>query len=159
VLGDTVPVTVTDTVDNQVVQVRVLEFQGSMLDVTMTGLTRPPEGYRYQAYLFTSRDESTTPVTDSALVNIGGLKDRSGASLDDADIATASANISATRIEFAQLLYDVAREEPAGDVICQYDRLRVYLEPKGRAVGDAPPTLIFNLALPGRVTTAFRCQQ
>jgi hypothetical protein len=159
VLGDTVPVTVTDTVEGQVVQVRVLEFQGSMLDVTMTGLTRPPEGYRYQAYLFTSRDESTTPVTDSALVNIGGLKDRAGESLDDADVATASANISATRIEFAQLLYDVAREEPAGDVICQYDRLRVYLEPKGRAVGDAPPTLIFNLALPGRVTTAFRCQQ
>jgi len=159
VLGDTVAVMVTDTVDNQVVQVRQLEFQGSVIDVTMTGLTRPPEGYRYQAYLFTSRDESTTPVTDSALVNIGGLKDRAGESLDDADVATASANISATRIEFAQLLYDVAREEPAGDVICQYDRLRVYLEPKGRAVGDAPPTLIFNLALPGRVTTAFRCQQ
>lgn len=159
VIGDTVPVMVTDTVDNQVVQVRQLEFQGSVLDVTMTGLTRPPEGYRYQAYLFTARDANTTPVTDSALVNIGGLKDRAGESLDDADVAAASANISATRIEFAQLLYDVAREEPAGDVICQYDRLRVYLEPKGRAVGDAPPTLIFNLALPGRVTTASRCQQ
>ena len=156
ILGDTVPVFVTESVDGQQVQVRQLEFRGSVIEVTMTGLTRPPEGYRYQAYLFTAA--SAEPAVDSALVSMGGLKDRSGASLDDADTAAPGANVSATRIEFGQVRYDVATEGPADDTICQYDRLRVYLEPKGMSTAEHPPTRIFDLALPGRIATAARCQ-
>ncbi len=158
VIGDTVAVFVADTVEGEVVQVRRAEFRGSVVEVTMTGLTRPPEGYRYQAYLFTAGDASTTPATDSAYLSLGGLRDRSGDSLDDADTVAPNANVSATRIEFAQLRYDVSAEGPAGDTMCQYDRLRVFLEPKGMTTAEAPLTRIFDLALPARVTGAFRCQ-
>ena len=158
VIGDTVAVFLPDTVENEIVQVRRAEFRGSVLEVTMTGLTRPPEGYRYQAYLFTARDANTTPVTDSAYLSLGGLLDRSGTSLDDADTVTPNANVSATRIEFSQLRYDVDTQGPAGDAICDYDRLRVFLEPKGMTTAEAPPTRIFDLTLPARVTGAFRCQ-
>lgn len=124
-----------------------LFFQGSVVNMTFRQLTRPPEGYVYRAYLVKEADGELTPL--------GGLQGPDGRSLDDADTAPASANLTGSAIVFGKVAYDV--RSIAGDDLCSYASFKLFLEPKPGVVPPAPPAQIFSINLPARVTDAQRC--
>jgi len=157
VIGDTVLVMVDTIIDGVSTKVRAAQFVGSRIEVRFTGLQRPPIGYRYVGFLCASANELCS-VTDTStrFLNIGGLEGPDGKSLDNADSAPGSANLSSTRIIEARLSYDVATEGSTGDTICSYDRFRLALVPI--AGGDLPLAYIFDTLLPSLVRTARSCR-
>lgn len=157
VIGDTVLVLVDSIIDGVSTKVRAAQFVGSRIEVRFTGLQRPPSGYRYAGFLCGSANELCS-VTDPTTVflNLGGLEGPGGTSLDDADLAPNSANLSSTRILEARLSYDVATEGSTGDTICDYDRFRLALVPI--AGDDLPLAYIFDTLLPTLIRTARSCR-
>jgi hypothetical protein len=128
-------------------------FVGSEIEVTFTGLMRPPIGYQYRAYLCASDDEVCAlddPTT--TFFALGGLMSPSGVSLDNADTDPNDANLSSTRVVSAL----VSAQVTGGPTLCDFDRFRLVLEPKG--AGGPPQTTIFNALLPAKVRSATSCQ-
>jgi hypothetical protein len=127
-------------------------FIGSRLEVTFSGLQRPPIGYVYRAYLCESADDACSPTDPTTtFFSLGGLMSPSGLSLDAADTAPNDAFLSATRIVKAMVSVDVT----GAQTLCDFDRLRLTLEPKS----GAGPALaqIFSVLLPAKVRTAESC--
>jgi hypothetical protein len=129
------------------------EFIGSRLEVTFTGLQRPPIGYQYRAYLCESEDDACSPSDPSTtFFSLGGLMSPLGVSLDAADTAPNDANLSATRIVKAVVSVDVT----GAQTLCDFDRLRLVIEPK---IGAGPPLAqIFSVLLPDKVRAATSCR-
>jgi hypothetical protein len=120
--------------------------------VTFSGLQRPPIGYVYRAYLCESADDACSPTDPTTtFFSLGGLMSPSGLSLDAADTAPNDAFLSATRIVKAMVSVDVT----GAQTLCDFDRLRLTLEPKS----GAGPALaqIFSVLLPAKVRTAESC--
>jgi hypothetical protein len=155
VLGDTVTVMVQQSNGTLT---RSTVFQGSKLEMKFTNLQRPPKGYEYLGYFRQKRDTTAATPTvvnrDSTLVFIGGLRGVAGESLSDADVAARGGNLGPNTIAVARLDVDAA---PYSAGLCTFDRFRLYLAPKG-GVSTEPRTLIFDLALPAKVTTAASCR-
>jgi hypothetical protein len=156
VLGDTI----RTTVDSAGKQVTGLVFVGSQIELRFSGLQRPPVGYEYRGFLRHKLllDASDPPkqVGDTALVDFGGLTGPNGESLDDVDVATTSANVTSTTLLISKHLFDTHTKTAGGkaDQLCNYDRYRLYLLPKGFDPASAPVTLIFDIPLPGNVSGA-----
>ncbi len=145
VLGDTSVV----IVDSAGIKLRRAQFVGSVLNLRFSNIGRPPVGYEYRGFLI---GKDTTVKTD-----VGVPTDAAGKSLATADIDPNSTNLTKTGIYYAKIVYDVAKNDPSSDSICDYSRFRLYLQPKG---SDVPPvySVIFDVALPARVTTADSCR-
>ncbi|MGI8496558.1 MAG: hypothetical protein ACR2OG_03100 [Gemmatimonadaceae bacterium] len=145
VLGDTSVV----IVDSAGVKLRRAQFVGSILNLRFSNIARPPVGYEYRGFLV---GKDTTVKLD-----VGVPTDANDKSLAVADTAANSSNLTKTGIYFAKIVYDVAKNDPSTDSICDYSRFRLYLQPKG---SDVPPvySIIFDVALPDRVTTAASCR-
>lgn len=155
VLGDTVTVMVKQTNGTLT---RTTVFQGSRLEMKFTNLQRPPKGYEYVGYFRQRRDTTAATPTvvtrDSLLVFIGGLTGPAGESLSGADAAAKGGNLGPQTISVARLDVDAA---PFSAGLCTFDKFRLYLAPKGGVVTE-PRTLIFDLALPDKVTKAASCK-
>lgn len=153
VIGDTVLVLVDTTIDGQATKVRAAQFVGDRVEVTFTGLMRPPIGYRYQAYLCGSNDGTCAPTnTTTVFHDLGGLVAPGGASLDNADTAPNDGNLSDAKIVAA-----VASGSVAGATsLCDFDRFRLVLEP---IKGDGPPLAhVFDALLPAQLRGARSCR-
>jgi hypothetical protein len=132
---------------------RGTEFIGSRLEVSLSGLMRPPIGYQYRAYLCESDDDSCAPTNPTTThFSLGGLMSPSGVSLDAADTAPNDANLSDTRIVKAV----VSLEVTGAQTLCDFDRFRLVLEPKNAA--GPPLATIFSALLPVKVRSATSCQ-
>ena len=142
VLGDTSSILVPQPNGTSI---RQTVFVGSKVEMKFSNLQRPPKGYQYVGYL---RNE-----TDTTLVYVGPLTGVAGESLEDADVAPRSSNLGPQGIATSRLNFDA---QGLGG-LCIYDRFRLYLVAKG---GDAtaPTVLIFDMPLPGKVTSASSCR-
>lgn len=118
-----------------------LYFQGSVVNVRFSGLTRPPEGYVYRGYLVNK--------VSGELLSIGGLRGPGNESLDDADTAAPSNNLTASAIVYSKIVYDA--RSVSGDQLCDYNKFRLVLEPREGVQPPPPPTTIFNIDLPAKV--------
>ena len=161
VLGDSVKVTFTDTVktDAGADSVRTgrigYVFVGSLLQINLQGLQRPPIGYRYVSYLCRSVDDLCAPTDTSArFTSAGSLSTLGGQSLADADTDSPSPTLTRTRINEALLTYQLPT---SGETLCTYDRLLLTLEPK-LAIAGAPLAVVFSGQLPELVRKARSCQ-
>jgi len=161
VLGDSVKVTFTDTVktDAGADSVRTgrigYVFVGSLLQLNLQGLQRPPIGYRYVSYLCRSVDDLCAPTDTSArFTSAGSLSTLGGQSLADADTDSPSPTLTRTRINEALLTYQLPT---SGETLCTYDRLLLTLEPK-LAIAGAPLAVVFSGQLPELVRKARSCQ-
>jgi hypothetical protein len=160
VIGTTVLRDTVVTVEGETDTIQVPDFRGSVLNVRLTNLQRPPTGYRYRAYLCTSRDANAACAptdTSTRFLTAGALAGPDEQSLENADTDPTSANLSPTRILSAFLVFDVATNAVSGqpDAVCNYDRFQVALEPKS---GSSPPlAIVFNALLPQAVIVAHQC--
>jgi hypothetical protein len=128
-------------------------FVGSEIEVTFTGLMRPPLGYQYRAYLCASDTGTCAPDDPSTTyLALGGLTAPSGASLDNADADPNDSNLSSTRVVSALASAQVS----GAQTLCDFDRFRLVLEPKG-ATG-LPQSHVFDALLPAKVRAAESCQ-
>ena len=157
VLGDTVTIfidtTITEGTETRTVRLRRGEFVGSTLEVLFTQLMRPPIGYEYRGYLV---GKVADAEEDTTLVDAGGLVGPNRESLANADVDPVTSNLTLSQIHRATLSYNVATSGPSNDTLCDYARFRLYLVPKGGA--EPPATLIFDTALPERLTGARQCR-
>ena len=149
VIGDTTLIFFDTTADGQAVRRRASAFVGSVIDLRFTGLQRPPVGYEYRGYLV-PKDAEAEPV------DIGTLIGPNGESLADADVDPRTSNLTRDMIMVSRLVFDVATGPPTGDTLCDYARVQLVLQPK---TAEAPPaSIIFDAALPGRLTSARECR-
>ena len=136
VIGDTVTMTVN--IDGTATTGPV--FVGSLIELRFTGLQRPPKGYEYKAYL--------RRKADGTLAYIGGLQGPDGSSLANADVAASGGNLGKNGIKLALLKWDA--HNIAGATLCDYDKIQIYVVPKGGALYE-PLAQVFNIGMPKRV--------
>jgi hypothetical protein len=152
VIGDTASVLVPQTGG---ASIRKSVFVGSMIEMRFSNLQRPPKGYEYMAYMRLKRVlNGTTLVADSGLQVLGPITGPNGESLSNADVGPRSNLLGPQGISSALLRYDAAGIQNG---LCNFDQFRLYLVPKGGVVTE-PVSLIFNIPLPERLTTAYKCQ-
>jgi hypothetical protein len=96
----------------------------------------------------------TTLVADSGLQVLGPITGPNGESLANADAGLRSNILGPQGISSALLRYDAAGIQNG---LCNFDQFRLYLVPKGGVVTE-PASLIFNIPLPERLTSASKCQ-
>jgi hypothetical protein len=161
ILGDSIRITYPDTLRNAAGQDSVIvtkvghAFVGSLLQLNLQGLQRPPRGYRYAGYLCRSVDDLCAPTdTSTRFAPAGLLTTVEGQSLADADIAPVSGLLTATRINQALLTFQLPR---TGETACKYDRFVLALEPK---VGTTMPPVAwaFSGQMPELIRKARFCQ-
>ena len=127
-------------------------FEGSTVRLNFTGLTRPPEGYEYRAYM--CMDSCSPLLPASNFLDMGTLSGPGGEDLTQADSpAYTSSNVVGSRITSAFLSFDFAG---SGSTVCDYDRFRLALQPKGAV--DIPTTYVIDAPLSVTITTAARCE-
>ena len=127
-------------------------FEGTTVRLNFSGLTRPPEGYEYRAY-FCKTSCSPLLAADNFL-DIGTLTGPGGEDLTQADSPTfTSANVNGSRITSAFLTFDFAG---SGAVVCDYDRFRLAVQPKGAV--DIPTTWVIDAPLAAPITRADSCR-
>ena len=157
VVGDTSVVFRTETVNGQPTQVRVTQFNGSILQMNFTDLQRPPVGYKYELYLVPVVD-SATGRTDTTMVDVGGLVGPNGSSLDSAATAPVSSNLTPTGILSASIRVDLHSRTRNGavDQVCNYNDIRLFLVPLDAAT-STPQAKLFDVPMPDRVVKAGSC--
>ena len=156
IIGDTTLVVKDTTIEGRRVTVRRSRFVGSTLQLTFAGLMRPPDGYEYRVLLCGSPSEECTPQDSTTVLDLGGLAGPSGESLDDADTAPNSGNLSPTRILSARLTRDLATVSGA-PAVCDFDRIRLVLHAKGGVTTPPSPVIVFDVVMPGIVRNAHTC--
>lgn len=160
VLGDSIRIVYPDTLkktngtDSIIVQKTGYQFVGSVLQLNLQGLQRPPRGYRYVAYICRSGDDNCAPTDSSTrYLSAGTLTTLDGQSLADADVASESSTLTATRINTAMLTY---RLTAPGETFCRFDRVLLALEPKS-AVASLPLGITFSGQTPELIRKARSC--
>ena len=127
-------------------------FEGTTVRLNFSGLTRPPEGYEYVAYM--CKDTCSPLLPASNFLSMGTLLGPGNEDLTQADNPSyTSANVVGQRISSAFLTYDFAG---SGTTVCEFDRFRLALQPKGAV--EIPTTYVIDAPLSATITRADACR-